>query len=123
MLGTHDYVGFIPTADLQSAKEFYQSTLGLTLKSEDQFAIAFKVNGRFLRVTKVEKFEPFPFTISGWEVSDIEDVAASLKERGVRFERFSGMDQSELGVWQSPSGAKVAWFKDPDGNVLSISEY
>jgi catechol 2,3-dioxygenase-like lactoylglutathione lyase family enzyme len=115
-------VAFLATCKPDRAKNFYGEVLGLRLVSEDQFALAFDANGTPLRIQKVEKFEPQSFTALGWTVDDIRKAVSKLGKLGVRFERYSFMDQDELGIWQAPSGAKVAWFKDPDGNLLSLSE-
>jgi hypothetical protein len=93
--------------------------------SDDQFALVFDANGVMVRVVDVSSvpgFQPAPFTILGWSVSDIGKAVKGLQKKGVKFERYHGMQQDQLGVWSSPSGAKVAWFKDPDGNVLSVTE-
>lgn len=121
MLAAAKLVGFIATKDPKSARDFYQQTLGLDLVSEDQFATVFRSGNNVIRVAKVESFEAFPFTVLGWEVADVSGSAQRLRANGVRFERFDGMGQDELGVWTAPGGTKVAWFKDPDGNLLSIS--
>jgi predicted enzyme related to lactoylglutathione lyase len=115
-------MAFVATSDGERARAFYEGTLGLAVTSDDGFALAVDANGTMLRIQKVGQFKPHPFTTLGWEVSDIDDVVARLQERGVTFERFSGMDQDERGIWSAPSGARVAWFKDPDGNTLSITQ-
>ena len=121
MLGSQSIVGFVPTKDFGRAKEFYGDTLGLRVVSEDQFAVVFESAATMIRVVKVGDFTPVKFTILGWQVDDIDETAAALQKRGVVFERFPGMEQDEQGIWRAPGGARVAWFKDPDGNVLSIS--
>jgi catechol 2,3-dioxygenase-like lactoylglutathione lyase family enzyme len=115
-----DVVAFAPTRDFQPALKFYQATLDLPLLSRDDFALLFEAGGTRIRVAKVEKFEPAPFTILGWRVTDIQRTVAWLAGRGVLFERYDGLKQDPAGIWQAPSGAQVAWFKDPDGNVLSV---
>ena len=125
MLGSADIVAFAPTREPRKAHTFYETTLGLELISEDSFAIVFNANGVSLRVadvSTVKGFKPAPFTILGWEVPSADKAVKELTKRGVNFERFPGMDQDKLGIWSSPSGARVAWFKDPDGNILSITE-
>ena len=114
---------FVATRDAASARRFYETTLGLKCVSEDAFAIVFDANGTMLRVQKVKELSPAQYTALGWEVADIAARIRVLSEKGVRFERFPGVPQDELGVWTSPSGAKVAWFKDPDGNTLSLTEF
>lgn len=123
MLGSAKIMTFVPTRDPKMAKGFYQDVLGLRLVSEDSFAVVFDAHGIMLRVTNVREFKPNPFTILGWEVPDIEKAAADLRGQGVSFERYDGMKQDSAGIWMSPGGARIAWFKDPDGNVLSITEF
>ena len=122
MLGNATVTAFVATASPALAKAFYRDTLGLRLVSDDQFAIAFDCNGVQLRIQKVEKVQPHPFTALGWQVRSIRQAVLGLSKRGVAFERYSVLSQDELGVWQAPSAAKVAWFKDPDGNLLSLTE-
>jgi catechol 2,3-dioxygenase-like lactoylglutathione lyase family enzyme len=125
MLGSADLIAFVPTRDPAAARRFYEQTLGLQFVSGDQFALVFNANGTTLRiadVSSVADFRPAPFTIVGWHVRNAEDSVGDLTKKGIRFERFPGMEQSALGIWCSPSEAKVAWFKDPDGNILSITE-
>jgi catechol 2,3-dioxygenase-like lactoylglutathione lyase family enzyme len=126
MLGSMDIVTFVPTRSRETARPFYEKTLGLRFVSDDQFALVFDANGVMVRVVDVSAvpgFKPAPFTILGWSVIDIVKTVKALQNRGVKFERYPGMQQDQLGVWNSPSGAKVAWFKDPDGNVLSVTEH
>ena len=125
MLGNAHLIAFVPTTDPVKARRFYEDTVGLEFVSEDPFALVFQANGVTLRVANVSTandFRPAPFTVLGWHVSSAESTARALCEKGVEFERFLGMQQDELGIWDSPSGARVAWFKDPDGNILSITE-
>lgn len=123
MLRSAALTAFLATADPARATAFYQDTLGLRLLTDDQFAVAFDANGTELRIQKVEKLKPHPFTSLGWHVPDIAKAVAGLVKRGVTFERYDFMKQDKLGVWQAPSGARVAWFKDPDGNLLSLTEH
>src|SRR5207248_1352118 len=106
----------------QQAREFYEGILGLQFVSDNQFVTTFKSKDSVILVQKMGEFEPAHRTILGWEVPDIQKVVRFLAGRGVAFERYPGMDQDELGVWKSPDGY-VAWFKDPDGNVLSVSQH
>ncbi len=122
MLSRFSVKAFIPTAKANQAKAFYRGVLGLTLLTEDEFALEFDANGTPLRVTIVESFSPQPFTVFGWSVIDISTVIRSLVKKGVRFERYDFFEQDSLGIWTAPGGTKVAWFKDPDGNLLSLSE-
>jgi catechol 2,3-dioxygenase-like lactoylglutathione lyase family enzyme len=116
-------IAFVPTKDLNRARKFYEETLDLRFVSEDPFAVVLTAAGTMLRVAKVPEFEPAPFTILGWQVPNIEPAVRKLRTRGVKFERYDSMPQDDLGIWLSPSGAKVAWFKDPDGNVLSLTQF
>jgi len=123
MLGPEKMVAFVPTRNPKKVRPFYENVLGLRFASADQFATVFDANGTMLRVTNVPELKPQPFTILGWKVSNIEEVALALQHRGVHFEIYGGMEQDKLGIWRSPSGAEVAWFKDPDGNVLSVTQF
>lgn len=123
MLGTTDIIAFVPTTDSAKARSFYEGVLGLTFVSDDGFALVFNANGVMIRVVKAQQFTPVQYTILGWQVKEIEQVIRRLQEKGVRFERFGFFQQDELGIWIAPSGDKVAWFKDPDGNTLSLSEH
>jgi catechol 2,3-dioxygenase-like lactoylglutathione lyase family enzyme len=122
MLGGTKLMAFVSTRDLALAKPFYHEVLGLHLLSEDSLALTFDAYGVMLRVTKVSELTPQPFTVLGWDVPDIAQAVADLEARGAEFERYAGMNQDEHAIWTAPSGAKVAWFKDPDGNVLSVSQ-
>ncbi len=122
MLGSTRIVAFVPTKDPAVARAFYEGVLGLTFIKDDGFAFVFDANGIMVRVAKAQ-FTPAQFTILGWEVSDIEKTAIALKDKGVLFERFGFFEQDQHGIWTAPTGDKVAWFKDPDGNVLSISQH
>ena len=123
MLASNQMVGFVITTNAVRAREFYEKTLGFSFVSEDQFALVMKTDGNQLRIATVADFVAAQHTVLGWQVQRIEAVAAWLKSRGVTFERYSWAQQDALGIWAAPGGAKVAWFKDPDGNVLSISEH
>ena len=117
-----DVVAFVATAKPAAARRFYRETLGLQLLSDDQFALAFDCHGTMLRVQIVEKVAVGGYTALGWSVPDIVKVVNMLAKKGVTFERYQWMAQDEHGVWDAPSGARVAWFKDPDGNTLSLTE-
>lgn len=104
------------------ARKFYGETLGLRLVSEDGFAIVFESGGANIRVVPVREIVVAPYTVLGWHVTDVMAAARELGEAGVKFERFAGLEQDERGIWTAPGGTKVAWFKDPDGNILSISQ-
>ena len=125
MLNQHPVMTFLATNDSQRALPFYRDVLGLTLVEESPFAVVFDLNGTMLRIQKTRGYTPAPHTALGWQVPAIHDAVRALAERGVRFERYPGMDQDELGIWRAPGAdaAKVAWFKDPDGNLLSLTEF
>lgn len=115
---------FILTRDRPKSVAFYRDTLGFPLVSDDLFAAVFDLNGTMLRISQVETHQATPSTVLGWDVPDIVAAAQALKGRGVEFNIYEGFGQDELGVWTSPaSDAKVAWFKDPDDNVLSLTEF
>jgi catechol 2,3-dioxygenase-like lactoylglutathione lyase family enzyme len=115
-------MAFLATRDGARARRFYEQTLGLRVISDDDFALALDAAGVMLRVQKVSGFVPHPFTALGWHVPDITAQVAALAARGAVFERYPGLQQDGQGIWRSPSGARVAWFKDPDGNTLSLTE-
>ena len=122
MLDSAEVVAFIATMDTVRARSFYEGVLGLRFVSEDAFALVMDANGTTLRIAKVHEFTPAPFTVLGWKVADIAQVISGLRKKGVQFERFGFLQQDEVGIWSAPGGAKVAWFKDPDGNLLSITQ-
>ena len=113
---------FVATTDAQRATAFYRDILGLRLVSDEPVALVFDANGTRIRVQKLERFAPQPFTVLGWWVSDLRGTIPKLVARGVAFERYAWAKQDSLGIWLAPSGAGVAWFKDPDGNVLSLTQ-
>jgi catechol 2,3-dioxygenase-like lactoylglutathione lyase family enzyme len=124
MLGSINIVAFVPTRDAGKARAFYEGVLGLRFLSDDGFALVFDANGIMLRVATVPpQFTPAQFTILGWQVKEIEKLVAALQGKGVQFERYGFLKQDELGIWTTPTGERVAWFKDPDGNVLSVSQH
>jgi catechol 2,3-dioxygenase-like lactoylglutathione lyase family enzyme len=123
MLGAINIVAFVPTRDSGKARSFYEGVLGLRFIKDDGFALVLDANGIMVRVAKAPEFKPAPFTILGWQVTGIEKVVTALQEKGVHFEIFGFLEQDKLRIWTAPSGDKVAWFKDPDGNVLSVSQH
>jgi catechol 2,3-dioxygenase-like lactoylglutathione lyase family enzyme len=126
MLTRHAPIAFIPTTQPAAARAFYEGTLGLRFVSDDPFAMVFRIGpgeGTMLRILRAPHFTPLPFTIFGWEVSDMQGTVAELADKGVVFERFESLDQDEQGIWNAPGGARVVWFKDPDGNTLSLSQH
>lgn len=123
-LGKYNIVGFVTIVDVARAKEFYGGTLGLRLVSEEPpFALVYDANGIMLRLGMAKKLPPAFGTVLGWQVPDAAATVRDLQQAGVTFERYEHMPQDELGIWTAPTGAKVAWFKDPDGNILSIAEH
>jgi len=122
MLGKSKLVAFVATQNPTKAKDFYENILGLRLIEDQPFAIVFDASGITLRVAKVELFTPAFYTVLGWEVKDIVGTVTRLNEKGVTFERYKGFSQDELGIWSSPTGARIAWFRDPDGNILSLTQ-
>jgi len=123
VLTSNNAISFVATRNPSAARSFYEDTLGLRLVADEHFALVFDVNGRMLRVAKTEELTPAVHTVLGWEVEAIEAKVRELGARGVAFLRFEGMPQDALGIWTSPSGSKVAWFKDPDGNNLSVTQF
>jgi catechol 2,3-dioxygenase-like lactoylglutathione lyase family enzyme len=123
VLGNTPIIACVATAHPEVARRFYRETLGLPLIREDQFALTFDADGTTLRVQIVEAFTPQPFTALGWVVGDIAEAVNDLVARGVRFHRYGFMKQDDLGIWSAPSGARVAWFPDPDGNTLSLTQF
>jgi len=123
ILGGSRLVAFAATVDLVRARQFYGGILGLSLVAEDEFALMFDANGTPLRVAAVREITPAPYTVLGWQVRDVVATVKELRSAGVVFERYAALAQDADSIWTAPSGARVAWFKDPDGNVLSISEH
>ena len=122
MLTTFPINGFVRITDPERCRRFYEQTLGLAFDYENPYVIVFRSGNSQIIAQKVKEFAPVPATVLGWEVKDIEKVVSALRQSGVVFEKYEGMEQDELGIWKSPAG-KVAWFKDPDGNILSVSEH
>ncbi|MGH7779000.1 MAG: VOC family protein [Candidatus Binataceae bacterium] len=123
MLADNEMTNFVATTQPEKAKAFYCDVLGLKLVEDSWHAIIFTAGGRTLMVQKVREFKPLPFTTLGWRVADIGATMAELARRGVKFERYAELKQDDTGIWTTPDGrAKVCWFKDPDGNTLSLSQ-
>ncbi len=123
-LNGYPVVAFIPTLNPDRAKAFYRDVLGLRLTAEQlPFALVFDAHGITLRVTVVNELTPPPYTALGWEVPNIRGAVMALTQKGARFERYPNMTQDELGIWIAPGGTRVAWFRDPDGNILSLSQH
>jgi catechol 2,3-dioxygenase-like lactoylglutathione lyase family enzyme len=123
MLRQAAFMGFIPVRDLGRARSFYVDILGLTEVEETPAAVVVDANSTVVRLTMVGEFQPLPFTIGGWQVNDIEAEVDALVAAGVPFQRYEGMEQDDRGVWTTPGGDRVAWFRDPDGNTLSLTSF
>jgi catechol 2,3-dioxygenase-like lactoylglutathione lyase family enzyme len=115
-------VAFVATSQPERARAFYADVLGLRLTSDEPYALVFQAGDTMLRIQKTDAVQPPPYTTLGWQVQDITATARELMGRGVSFERFGSMEQDDLGIWSAPGGARVAWFKDPDGNLLSLTQ-
>lgn len=122
MLESAELIAFVATADVPRARAFYEDVVGLELVGDDGFALVFDAHGTTLRVTQVAEVAVAPYTTLGWLVPDVVTTIAALAGRGVVFERFDGIDQDEHGIWTAPGGGRIAWFKDPDGNTLSVTQ-
>ena len=123
-LSKYNIIGFVTIVDVDRAKEFYGGKLGLRLVSEEPpFALVFEANGIMLRLGMGKELPPSRGTVLGWEVPDAVAAVKELMQAGIQFERYDFVKQDELGIWTTPTGSKVAWFKDPDGNILGISEH
>ncbi|HTS64409.1 MAG TPA: VOC family protein [Candidatus Acidoferrales bacterium] len=123
-LGKYKIVAFANIVDVERAKAFYRDTLGLRLVAEEPpFALVFDANGIMLRLGMAKELPPAHGTVLGWQVPDIRSAVQEMAQAGIRFERFGRLEQDDMGVWTAPTGARVAWFKDPDGNILSLSEH
>jgi catechol 2,3-dioxygenase-like lactoylglutathione lyase family enzyme len=114
---------FLGSTDLVRARSFFEGILGLEVLLLDSFALVLKTPSGSLRVTQVQELVAAPYTVLGWDVADVRATVAGLAEQGVQFQLYPGMGQDALGVWTAPSGSRIAWFKDPDGNVLSVAQH
>jgi hypothetical protein len=123
MLGKYDLMAFVSTAEPAVARAFYEGNLGLAVLAADDYGVMYDVNGRRLRLSFVQELRPAPYSVLCWVVPEIRGVIAALKGKGVVFERYEWMEQDVAGVWASPDGTQVAWFKDPGGNVLSLAQF
>ena len=122
MLSSEKLVGFVATAKPGEAREFYEKVLGLQLLENTPYALVFIAGTTTVRIQKVQTVVVSGYTALGWQVRDIVSTVEALSKRGVRFQSYEGMTQSEAGIWRTPDGSSVAWFRDPDGNRLSITE-
>ena len=123
MLDTSSIIAFVAMTNAERSKAFYQKVLGLSLVSDEPFSLVFNAHGAMLRIFKVDALTPAPHTVLGWNVVNIEAAIENLGASGVVLERFPGLIQDSRGLWTSPNGTKVAWFNDPDGNILSLTEF
>ena len=114
---------FLATADAKRSRAFYEGLLGLILVSDEPPALVFQVGPSMLRIQKVDRVHRVPYTVLGWAVTDIRQTVHDLRGAGVVFEHYEGMNQDVDGIWHAPSGALVAWFHDPDGHVLSLTQF
>jgi catechol 2,3-dioxygenase-like lactoylglutathione lyase family enzyme len=123
MLASAKLMGFLFTKDYDRARAFFESNLGFQFVSLDQFALVMKAGDTSIRIVKIPTFVPAQGTVLGWQVQNIEAVVDWLAARGVVFEKYPFVQDRQRGIWTAPGGDKVAWFKDPDGNVLSVSQH
>jgi len=123
MLESSSIIAFVPATDLARARDFYEHTLGLRFVEQNDFACVFDANGTMLRITAVSEVANPGYTVLGWRVADIEVAVQDLTLNGVKLTRYDGMDQDVNGIWTTPGGDKVAWFIDPDGNSLSLTQF
>ena len=123
MLASALAIAFVPSTDLERSRGFYADTLGLALMEMTPFALVLRTgSGTMLRVTKVEQLQVQPFTVFGWAVQDVAATVADMARGGIACVRYEGMDQDDAGVWMTPAGDRIAWFRDPDGNTLSLTQ-
>jgi catechol 2,3-dioxygenase-like lactoylglutathione lyase family enzyme len=124
MLSAAHVMTFIATKDSARSRAFYEDLLGLTFVADEEYALVFDLNGTMLRIQKVQEVAPSQYTSLGWSVPDIAASVRQLEQRGIKREHYGEwMQQDELGIWTSPAGAKIAWFKDPDGHTLSLTQF
>jgi catechol 2,3-dioxygenase-like lactoylglutathione lyase family enzyme len=123
LLGSSAVMAFAPSTDLARSRLFYEDTLGLTVTDQNPYACVLRGEGTVIRVARVEELTPQPFTILGWIVPDMRATIRELTARGVTFTRYDGMGQDDDGVWTTPGNDQIAWFKDPDGNTLSLTQF
>jgi catechol 2,3-dioxygenase-like lactoylglutathione lyase family enzyme len=123
MLSSEKLIAFVSTTNADRARAFYRDKLGLRLVSEDSFALVFDSGGAPLRVALAKEIKPAPYTVLGWDVKDLRSTVLELKKGGIACEIFGFFKQDDLGIWTAPNGDQVAWFKDPDGNLLSVSHH
>ena len=123
MLASASAIAFLPSTDLDRSRRFFSGTLGLVVEDVTPFACVLRAGTTMLRVTKVDDLRVQPFSVFGWQVPEIRAVAGQLTAAGVECLRYDGVDQDEDGVWTTPGGDLVAWFHDPDGSTLSLTQF
>jgi catechol 2,3-dioxygenase-like lactoylglutathione lyase family enzyme len=123
MLENQPVIAFVATQNPAVSRRFYEDVLGLRFVADEPSALIFDAAGTMLRIQKVDKLTPHPFTAIGWKVVDMRATVAALTKLGVKFERYEFLSQDDHGVWTTPDGSAVAWFKDPDGNVVSLTAF
>jgi catechol 2,3-dioxygenase-like lactoylglutathione lyase family enzyme len=117
-------IAFVPSTDLDRSRRFYVDKLELALTETTPFALVLQTgNATMLRVARVDQLQVQPFTVFGWAVSDIAATVSGLANHGIACVRYEGMEQDDAGVWTTPAGDKIAWFRDPDGNTLSLTQF
>jgi catechol 2,3-dioxygenase-like lactoylglutathione lyase family enzyme len=122
VLNSAELIAFAPSTDLERSRVFYTDVAGLEFIEQTPFACVFRSGTTTLRVTAVPEFTPQPFTVLGWAVTDIRAAVGELRGRGVEFLTFDTLPQDTDKIWHTPGG-QIAWFHDPDGNVLSLTEF
>ena len=123
MLASAKLMGFLFTKDYDQSRSFFETKLGFQFVSLDQFALVMKIGETSIRISRIPNFVPAQGTVMGWQVQDIEAVVDWLTARGVTFEKYPFVQDQQRGIWSTPNGDKVAWFKDPDGNILGVSQH
>jgi catechol 2,3-dioxygenase-like lactoylglutathione lyase family enzyme len=123
MLTSAAGIAFLPSTDLQRSRQFFEQRLGLSVQDVSDFACVLDAGSTTLRVTRVDHLTPQPFTVFGWRVEDLRPTVAELAAGGITCLQFDGLDQDPSGIWTTPGGDLVAWFTDPDGNVLSLTQH
>jgi len=114
---------FLATSNAKRSRAFYEQVLKLDFVADEPPALVFRVGDSMLRIQKVERVQKLPYTALGWAVRDIRATVRQLRTAGVVFQRYEGVDQDDDNIWRTPSGARVAWFEDPDGNILSLTQF
>jgi catechol 2,3-dioxygenase-like lactoylglutathione lyase family enzyme len=123
VLASASPIAFLPSTDLDRSRRFFADKLALEIEEVTPFACVVRVGTTTLRVTKVDQSHAQPFTVFGWKVLDIYAVVAELRDAGITFVRYDGIDHDPSGVWTTPGGDHIAWFRDPDGNTLSLTQF